>query len=76
MAEEDNKKNDAPFDPSTLRCPKCGSTMHLVKGRYGTFYACDNFKVNGCKGAAHDPTRDHWTKKKSDTTKTNKDEGK
>ncbi|NLV40427.1 MAG: hypothetical protein GXY15_04265 [Candidatus Hydrogenedentes bacterium] len=30
-------------------CPKCGGQLVAKTGRYGTFTACSNFKVNGCR---------------------------
>ncbi|HQL53578.1 MAG TPA: topoisomerase DNA-binding C4 zinc finger domain-containing protein, partial [Phycisphaerae bacterium] len=29
--------------PGTLRCPECGSTMELKRGRFGPFFSCSNF---------------------------------
>jgi DNA topoisomerase-1 len=30
-------------EPGTLRCPECGSTMELKRGRFGPFFSCSNF---------------------------------
>ncbi len=30
-------------EPGTLRCPECGSTMELKRGRFGPFFSCTNF---------------------------------
>jgi ssDNA-binding Zn-finger/Zn-ribbon topoisomerase 1 len=30
-------------EPGTLRCPECGSTMELKRGRFGPFFSCINF---------------------------------
>ncbi len=30
-------------EPGTLRCPQCGSTMELKRGRFGPFFSCTNF---------------------------------
>lgn len=40
--------------------------MHLARGRFGTFLACDNYKINGCKGRADDPNREYFKKKKAE----------
>ncbi len=32
-----------------LTCPKCGGTMLLRKGKYGSFYGCSNYMTNGCR---------------------------
>jgi len=30
-------------EPGTLRCPACGSTMELKRGRFGPFFSCRSF---------------------------------
>ena len=50
------------------KCPICGADMHLVRGRFGTFLACDNYKVNGCNGRAADPNREECIAKKKEKT--------
>ena len=54
MALEKVKKEDFP------KCPICGANMHVAKGRFGTFLACDNYKEKGCKGRADDPNREYY----------------
>ena len=29
-------------------CPKCGGELRKIKGPYGEFYGCTNYKINGC----------------------------
>lgn len=33
-----------------LLCPECGSNMVLRKSRFGLFYGCQEFEIEGCKG--------------------------
>lgn len=54
------EKKDYPL------CKLCGSTMHVVRGRFGTFLACDNYKTTGCKGRADDPNREFYVQKKKE----------
>ncbi len=35
-------------EPGTLRCPECGSTMELKRGRFGPFFSCTNFPKCRC----------------------------
>ena len=42
------------------KCPKCGSDMK----QFGTFLACVNYKITGCKGRADDPNRAEFIAKK------------
>lgn len=30
-------------EPGTLRCPECGSTVEMKRGRFGPFFSCTNF---------------------------------
>lgn len=30
------------------QCPLCGGKLLLKKGRYGEFFGCENYKLNGC----------------------------
>lgn len=30
-------------------CPKCGASMVLRNGKYGTFWGCSNYKITNCK---------------------------
>jgi len=36
-----------------MKCPKCGSGMTLKNGKYGDFWGCMKYPVNGCKGAVN-----------------------
>ena len=33
---------------SLLVCPKCGGKLRKVKGLYGDFYGCSNYRTTGC----------------------------
>ncbi|MGD8453973.1 MAG: type I DNA topoisomerase [Phycisphaerae bacterium] len=35
-------------EPGTLRCPDCGSTMELKRGRFGPFFSCSAFPQCKC----------------------------
>lgn len=39
-----------------VRCPDCGSPMHLREGRFGRFYKCWRFECQGTVGARLDGT--------------------
>ncbi|MBO6298569.1 MAG: topoisomerase DNA-binding C4 zinc finger domain-containing protein [Lachnospiraceae bacterium] len=30
-------------------CPQCGGTLRKIKGPYGEFYGCSNYRSRGCK---------------------------
>ncbi len=37
------------------KCPKCGSNMEKIKGKYGYFWGCQQFRKKGCKGTINIP---------------------
>lgn len=40
----------APKSLGNILCPKCGSSTSLRKSKYGPFYGCNHFFINGCSG--------------------------
>jgi predicted RNA-binding Zn-ribbon protein involved in translation (DUF1610 family) len=38
-------------EPPSPKCPECGETMVVRRGKYGDFYGCPNF-IDGCRGKA------------------------
>jgi ssDNA-binding Zn-finger/Zn-ribbon topoisomerase 1 len=51
-ARMEHLQRDPPrVNRQDLRCPDCGAPLQLRVGRYGRFYGCTNFSVNGCKGS-------------------------
>lgn len=60
------KKEDFP------KCPLCGADMKTVKGRFGTFLACEKYKETGCRGRADDPNREYYTALKEQKLKSTK----
>lgn len=42
-APSEEKTETAPAEPTGLKCEKCGGELIVRNGRYGSFYACENF---------------------------------
>ncbi|HZK68824.1 MAG TPA: hypothetical protein VFC36_04415, partial [Paludibacter sp.] len=38
------------YKTDKILCPLCNSEMILIKGTYGEFYGCTQFRITGCKG--------------------------
>lgn len=49
------KQNTIASKTSNPKCPKCGSSMRLIKARKGqcwkTFWGCTKYRITGCKGS-------------------------
>lgn len=57
------------------KCPLCGSSMKTVKGRFGTFLACEKYRETGCTGRADDPNREYYKILKTKKLKESKNSG-
>ncbi len=42
-APSTEKTESAPAEVTSLKCEKCGGSLVIRTGRYGSFYACENF---------------------------------
>ena len=42
-APNTEKTEQAPVEATGLKCEKCGGNLIIRNGRYGSFYACENF---------------------------------
>ena len=42
-AEEKAAPEEVKYAPDDMKCEKCGSRMVIKKGRFGNFYACENY---------------------------------
>ena len=42
-AEEKSAPEEVKYAPDDIKCEKCGSKMVIKKGRFGNFYACENY---------------------------------
>ncbi len=45
---EDTGDENKKYAPDDVKCDLCGGRMLIKRGRYGTFYACENYP--SCKG--------------------------
>jgi len=60
------KANEAQYEKANFKCPKCGSDVHIRKGKYGKFYACSAYPKCDYSKSVDDK------KKKSTVEKTGK----
>ncbi len=48
FAAELIRKYGAEMKKADWLCPLCGGTLRRIKGQYGEFYGCSNYRVTGC----------------------------
>ena len=49
FAIELKERYDKELKAERFTCPECGGRLIKHSGKYGDFYGCSNYKINGCK---------------------------
>ncbi len=43
VSDEKSSTDEVKYAPDNVKCEKCGGRMVIKKGRFGNFYACENY---------------------------------